>query len=329
MKVIEIKRSLSLLSGLILAATTWVVSLELISDRPVPNAIFAQSIIERKMEAAEKPGKVLKTLVVGGSNVAFGIDTVRMSRTIGEEFVNFGCIAGIGPEIILSALRPSLSEGDRILFCWEYGLYSFKRRDQNITYLNLLFGPQREIYENYPFLDQVVLSLRLPFSHLRDSLMTHLNPYADPMIYKCSWDFDAGGNVRSNAGVVTSEEELLKKSLDALCTELIVSSEARNTIMDFLGYCRAMNVEVLASWPNLFAHPSYLKNQIPRENIQRIREFWEDLSVPVIGKAEDSMLGSEFFHDTYYHLNTKGVKKRTDLLIEELKPWYAVPGAEG
>ena len=94
MKVIEIKRSLSLLSGLILAATTWVVSLELISDRPVPNAIFAQSIIERKMEAAEKPGKVLKTLVVGGSSVAFGIDTVRMSRTIGEEFVNFGCIAG-------------------------------------------------------------------------------------------------------------------------------------------------------------------------------------------------------------------------------------------
>ena len=57
MKVIEIKRSLSLLSGLVLAATTWVVSLELISDRPVPNAIFAQSIIERKMEAAEKPGK--------------------------------------------------------------------------------------------------------------------------------------------------------------------------------------------------------------------------------------------------------------------------------
>ena len=104
MKVIEIKRCLfSLLSGLILAATTWVVSLELISDRPLPNAIFAQSIIERKMEAAEKPGKVSKTLVVGGSNVAFGIDTVRMGRTIGQEFVNFGCIAGIGPEIILSA----------------------------------------------------------------------------------------------------------------------------------------------------------------------------------------------------------------------------------
>ena len=109
MKVIEIKRSLSLLSGLILAATTWVVSLELISDRPVPNAIFAQSIIERKMEAAEKPGKVSKTLVVGGSNVAFGIDTVRMSRTIGEEFVNFGCIAGIGPRSFFPQAFPKVT----------------------------------------------------------------------------------------------------------------------------------------------------------------------------------------------------------------------------
>lgn len=328
MKLIEIKRCLSLMSGLILAATTWVFSLKLISYLPLPNAIFSQSIIERKMEAAEKPGKTSKTFVVGGSNVAFGIDTVRMGRTIGQEFVNFGCIAGIGPEIILSALRPSLSEGDRILFCWEYGLYRFKRRDQNITYLSLLFGPQRKVYENYSFLDQVLLSLAIPFGHLRDSLMTHLNPYADPLIYKCSWDFDAEGNIRSNAGVVTSEEELLKQPLASLSTKLIVSSEVRKTIIDFLGYCRSMNIVVLASWPNLFAHPSYLENQIPRENIQRIRKFWDDLSVPVIGKAEDSLLGSEFFHDTYYHLNTKGVKKRTDLLIEGLKPWYAVPGTK-
>lgn len=329
MKVIEIKRFLSLMSGLILAATTWVFSLELISDLPVPNAIFAQSIIERKMEATEKSGKASKTFVIGGSNVAFGIDTVRMGRTIGQEFVNFGCIAGIGPEIILSALRPSLSEGDRILFCWEYGLYRFKRRDQNITYLNLLFGPQREIYENFPFLDKVHLSLALPLNHIRDSLITHLNPYADPLIYKCSWDFDAEGNVRSNIGVDISEEELLKQPLSSLCTELIVSSEVRNTIIDFLGYCRSMKIEVLASWPNLYAHPSYLRSQIPRKNIQVIREFWEDMSVPVIGKADDSMLGSEFFYDTYYHLNTEGVKKRTDLLIEELRPWYALPGTEG
>ena len=34
---------------------------------------------------------------------------------------------------------------------------------------------------------------------------------------------------------------------------------------------------------------------------------------------KDSMLTAEFFHDTFYHLNSKGVKIRTEKLIDNLK----------
>jgi len=58
------------------------------------------------------------------------------------------------------------------------------------------------------------------------------------------------------------------------------------------------------------------------ENIHLIRDFWLSFDVPVVGQAEDSMLGAEFFHDTMYHLNAKGVAVRTDQLIKELRPWF-------
>ena len=61
-------------------------------------------------------------------------------------------------------------------------------------------------------------------------------------------------------------------------------------------------------------------NKVVEKNFLTIKDFWQNLDVPMIGMPEDSMLTAEFFHDTYYHLNSKGVKIRTKKLIDNLKP---------
>ena len=61
-------------------------------------------------------------------------------------------------------------------------------------------------------------------------------------------------------------------------------------------------------------------NKVVEKNLLTIKDFWKTLDVPMIGMPEDSMLTAEFFHDTYYHLNSKGVKIRTEKLIDNLKP---------
>ena len=45
------------------------------------------------------------------------------------------------------------------------------------------------------------------------------------------------------------------------------------------------------------------------------------MDVPVVGDPRDAMFQEEFFHDTIYHLNSKGVALRTEELVEQLRPW--------
>jgi hypothetical protein len=308
------------LAGFFIAALFWWLSVEFVRDKPVPNAIFSQSIVEAKLSAAERSPKERKVVFVGGSNVLFGIDSDQFTRQTNRASFNFGCAAGMGPELILDLINPFLNSGDLVVLHWEYGQYLFTRSGQvNLTYLNLLAGPQGHFMDKLPWKDRQALSLSVPFSHLRLALETSFNPYVDASVYGCSWLIDERGNIRSNKGAIP--QALVKNPLGSLTQELEITNDVREIFSDFVLGCFERDIRVIASWPNLYSHPAYAGNPIVAENFRVIREFWKSLEVQVVGKAEDAMLGAEFFHDTMYHLNAKGVAIRTDRLIEELRPW--------
>ena len=310
-------------AGFLAAGLAWAGVLEFISDKPVPNAVFVQSILDLKTQALRKIKAKTKMIIVGGSSVAFGIDSEEIQKSSGMEVVNFGCVAGLGPEMILEPLKPSLSEGDIVLLCREYGLYRFDRTDTNISYLNLLFGQQSTLRQTYPLEDKLKLKMTIPASHVRESFAHALNPYGNLDHYRCVWNFDSRGNHRSNQEQIITENELKKHPLGSLLTETVITKDVNEILSEFVRYCREREVKVLASWPNTFAHPNYFDNPTVKANFALITNYWKSLEVPVVGKPSDAMLAAEFFHDTYYHLNSKGVAVRTSTLIKNLKPWLA------
>lgn len=316
------KYLLSFAAGIILALAVWELALRFVRDKPVPNAIFTQSIVDSKLRAAERKTMAPKAVFVGGSNVLFGIDSEQFTRETHYPSLNFGCASGMGPELILDLLLPYLNKGDLVVLHWEYGHYGFTRSGSvDLTYLNLLSGPQASFKDRLPWLDRRLLSLAVPFSQLRSSIETSINPYVDSGIYSCAWVIDDGGNVRSNIGRTITKEELSERSLSSLVSELEISSDAGNIFVDFVRQCCDRGIRVIASWPNLYAHPDYFGNEVVDGNLLEIRGFWESLGVPVVGDPRDSMLAAEFFYDTSYHLNAKGVSLRTRRLGEALGPW--------
>ena len=306
--------------GLIIANVIWKISLNFVSDKPVPDAIFSSSIIDLKEKILIKNKNHKKIVVLGGSNVAFGIDSIAIERELGMKAINFGCMAGIGPEILLSKIKQHITSGDIVFFCWEYGLYRFKRTESNFTYLNLIFGPCSEQRNGFPIFDQIKLSLTYPTSRIRTSVAVAYNPFVSPHIFRCSWDFDEYGNVRSIQEQKVREKELVNSPLSALMTELTITDDVKEILTEFVHSSRNNNIKVLSTWPNTFFNPKYINNKVVEENYITIKNFWQNLDVPMIGMPQDSMLTAEFFHDTYYHLNSKGVETRTKKLIENLKP---------
>ncbi len=315
----QVKRLFLFVSGFVFASILWNLCLDFVADKPVPNAVFSSSIIDLKEKILIKNKNTEKIVIVGGSNVAFGIDSIEIKKEFGIKAINFGCMAGIGPELLLSKIKNFTSSGDVIILCWEYGLYRFKRTESNFTYLNLIFGPNTALRSNYPIIDQIRLNLTYPTSHIRTSISVAYNPFVNSDIYKCPWNFDEYGNVRSIQEQIVKEKELINSPLSALMTKLIVTDDVNEILTDFVHSCRNNSVKVLSTWPNTFNNPKYINNEVVEKNFIAIKKFWQDLDVPMVGTPIDSMLTAGFFHDTYYHLNSKGVKIRTEKLIDNLK----------
>jgi hypothetical protein len=317
----QAKNSLLFSTGFLIAAFFWWAILWFVRDKPVPNAIFTQSILDSKIEAARSSPQVPKVVFLGGSNVLFGIDSKQFARQAKHSALNFGCAAGMGPELILDLVDPYLIKGDLVVLHWEYGQYLFTRSGQvNLTYLNLLSGPQRHFVEQLPWKDRQALALSISFSHVRQGIETYLNPYVDSEIYRCNWVLDECGNIRSNQGG-SIPQGVKRDPLRTLIHEIEITEDATEIFSDFVHRCNERGVRVIASWPNLYAHQAYDGNPIVQENFHVIKEFWESLGVPVVGDPREAMFKEEFFHDTVYHLNSKGVALRTEKLVEELETW--------
>jgi hypothetical protein len=307
--------------GFSLAIFLWNFGLNFHKTHHSIGGVFSQSIIDFKTTALEPIKNNRKVIVAGGSNVAYGVDSTQIEKFFGIEAVNYGCMVGLGPEIILESLKPNLIHGDILIMCWEYETYLFDRRNQNLNYLSMIFGPQSKVRENFSFSDRIMLNLSFPAHLIRRSIFHAYNPWYDLSIYECGWDFDSSGNVRSNKISKIEEEELVRSPLKPLLDEIVISQDLDDIFSDFLVFSRKQNVEVLATWPNTFANPAYINNKTYLENLKKISDFWRKLDVPIVGKPEGAMLPAKYFHDSAYHLNAEGTKLRTENLIKELQPW--------
>ena len=159
MKSSNFKNLFFLLIGIFTAGVSWEVLLFFVKDKPVPNAVFTQSIIDAKLVSEVLKSENPKVLFVGGSNVLFGVDSKQFSQSTGIPSINFGCAAGMGPELILDLISNHLSSEDLVVMNWEYEHFRFERSGIiDLTSLNLLMSYQHEFKRKLPFIDQRFIS---------------------------------------------------------------------------------------------------------------------------------------------------------------------------
>lgn len=91
------------------------------------NYLFAFS---DKINLLKKHSASPRLILIGGSNLAFGVDSRELEAVYKARVINMGLHAGIGLKFIIDSAKPFLREGDVVVLSFEY----------NYPFANQMYG---------------------------------------------------------------------------------------------------------------------------------------------------------------------------------------------
>lgn len=256
-----------------------------------------------------------KIAVVGGSSVAFGLDSRMLGLYTEREVVNFGLFATLGSKIMLDLSEDGLRGGDVVVFAPELDSET----------LSLYFGARaawQAIDASPKLYDTVYAKNAAALDEQKASYEQERAEYLadgapDPSGVYNRKNFNAYGDINYPRPYNTMALGYDPNTVFEL-NESIIS---RDFIDYFNSYCdrmRAKGVTVYFSFCPI--NELSLAEGTDGAAIAAFEKYLvENLNCPVISKLEDYIMDWGYFFDTNLHLNDAGVTARTQMLINDLR----------
>lgn len=270
---------------------------------------FNASLLD-KMERAEDIEEP-KLLVIGGSNIVFGIN----SRLLEEEFqmpvVNMGVNAGMMSEFQLNVAEKYIREGDIVILGFEYGAYTSEQMNPTTAWYTIENYP--ELWRCVPNMEKPALLRFYPY-YFGEKLIAFLkggDQIPDQPEYVRT-NFDEYGDFSFY------RKENVRKDIarNMVIQEAEIEDNVIERINEFCEEAGKKGVTVYLTFPALDEECVASSPQDIEEFEKKIRE---SVDCPVISRCHTYIMESKFFYDTNYHLNTEGAKIRTKLLISDMR----------
>lgn len=272
----------------------------------------------QRLKQTEKP----KIVVVGGSNVAFGLDSALLEFLLAEKgfdyaVIPFGLYAAVGTSAMLDLSRNTLREGDIVILALEptnetmtpyFGATAFWKCAENAPeLLSAVNTKKREaLAGNY-------------ISYLQERyqiLASGIPPKAEGVYAKSSFNercdlvFEREGNAMplgfdpsapiDLANVIISPD--FAAAVNAYCTDA-----RRAGAQVYLSFCPVNRTALVGD---------------AAETVQSFQNLCSyAFSCPIISNPNDYVLDSGWFYDSNFHLNSSGAVLRTCILAEDILCW--------
>lgn len=271
---------------------------------------YTGSILDKtaRMESIREP----KILLVGNSNLSFGMDSAKLEEATGMPVVNLGLHGGLGNAFHEEWAKPYIREGDIVILCHsDYSSNSIGDNtlawvtlEKHTNLWNILrpedLGGFLRAYPDY-------------FLNCIKNYLSHSDvPIADSAYARCA--FNEYGDIICRPVHGTSQYTFTQGSLalpgvDSVCLDRM---NAFNDYVHSQGATLIMSYYPIAYGEFTPAEADFLAIQ------DTLRA---ELNFPIISDIRDYFIPYEYFYDTVFHLNEEGVAIRTNQLIEDLLAW--------
>lgn len=309
---------LSLLVGAILLTGVLVSQYDV---RKVDNDYIA-AVLEKDRLIRTTPSP--KIILVGGSNLAFGINSHMMEDSLHVHVVNMGLYAKLGLRYMLAQVKPYIKKGDIVVVVPEYDQFygSFANGDNTLN-AALLYAPTDRIgdfIKSYSIVDVVLRpraeNARRAFLHAAAAAIGRENqfypPDTNPVYNRHS--FNDRGDVISHLGRKGKDpDSIYVRELPPLKTFNSKSIDDLNSVADQAKKAGARSY---------FMFPSYMVRAyaLSDKDIDSLRaRIGKDSRMPFVGTAKDFVFADSLFFDTRFHLTGQGRAIRTVRMIEILR----------
>jgi hypothetical protein len=286
---------------------------------PTESSRWISEIYQIKSSIADSI-KVPKLVLVSGSNTHFGISCKTISTETGVPCVNGGTHMGLGTTYILHQARLWLKPGDLVLLPLEYEFYQ-DRGIPNHLIIDYIFAHDIKYLLSVDLVAKLRFLLGISLERLQQGILGKLHPPQPLTTGYQSKSVNKYGDetINRQADMTEKHYQILNNSTPIKIETSQMSRYAINEISEFIIWCQTKDIKPIVTWPNTLKFDSY-QERVKQEFFHEIEKFYDGRKVPVLGKPEDFMYDKSMFYDTSYHLNDRGVRYRTQQIIELVRP---------
>lgn len=248
-----------------------------------------------------------RLILVGGSNLAFGLNCELIEEKLPVKVSNLGLHAGLSLKFMINEVNSLMKSGDVIILNLEYPLYlnAFEPDIDLIQFTQEIYPKTKAYYQFNPL-------------ELFEARYEKFKKYFEKQDFKTDSVFNRKKFNKYGDNIGHLNKPSLLKLIDRKPIEPIEISNSLSILKDFYSNSKAKNVKVF------IAYPSYPISEFLGKNKERILELNQKLKedlpeIPLINTPNSYVFTDDNFYDTIYHLNAKGRDKRTLLFIDDLK----------
>ncbi|MBI1192059.1 MAG: hypothetical protein GC205_02640 [Bacteroidetes bacterium] len=276
---------------------------------------------QARLDSLQASGKP-KMVLIGGSNVAFGLNSRSLEQAFGLPVVNMATHAGLRYEYMIRQVSAYPRPGDVYLIFPEFSqMYEPLSVGTPILYQSLEVFPQGYAYCNQDgLLGPVklranafveIIQLKVKRSLGRAMGMTEKNAYQRSV-------FDHYGDIWTPMTLKSrykQDDKHMEKDRGALPDEDFV-----RLTNDFAQMAKAKGATVLFLFPAVAeAKWDTGVGQVTQDYLKK------HLALPIVNNPADYVYANDLFFDTKYHTTQHGREIRTDQTIRDLQGYLSAP----
>ena len=299
--------------ALIQLVIAWVLITKGLEPAAEENAYLAAMLDKSELLANTLQPRVI---TVGGSNVAFGIDSQRLGERLGLQPVNFGLHAALGMHFPLNFVESHMRSGDTVVLSFEFAVIASSEIDGNSAYVQELLGywpaAKRWFGSNFSwkrFLDREALDLLHQWVVRGKRRLKGKPPQIIPTVYqRCN--FNPLGDMVGHHGQPAKPWKFGKVVIlpDSLNRALL-------RLNQFHQACLEKGVKVYYSSPPIPPGRLALFESELR-GLEKVLN--EQMTIPVVNAVDEMVFQPHEFFDTQYHLTQAAAARRSRILADAI-----------